>query len=126
VTEKRLAGDEADRVQPLLDEATADIRAALEEMVESDISVLGVVGTVASVAIAVVGVVAAIPTAGTSLVALVPAMVALTSTTIQQAGPIAEAVFESREPDVPWPSSASTPRRRSWPARSPPSSAPSR
>jgi hypothetical protein len=100
VTEKRLAGDESDRVQQLLDQTTADIQAALDEMEESDINILGVVGTVASVAVAVVGVVAAIPTAGTSLVALVPAMVALTSTTIQQAGPIAEAVFESREPDV--------------------------
>jgi hypothetical protein len=100
VTEKRLAGDEANRVQQLLDQTTADIQAALVEMEESEVNILGIVGTVASVAVAVVGVVAAIPTGGASLVALVPAMVALADTTIQQAGPIAEAVFESRDPDV--------------------------
>lgn len=100
VSEKRLAGDEADRVQRLLDQTTADIQAALQDMEASEVNILGVVGTVASVAVAVVGVVAAIPSGGASLVALVPAMVALADTTIQQGGPIAQALFESKEPDV--------------------------
>jgi hypothetical protein len=99
VSEKRLAGDEANRVQQLLDQTTADIQAALEEMEESELSIGDIVGTVASVAVAVVGVVAAIPSGGASLVALVPAMVALADTTIQQGGPIATAVFDGKSLD---------------------------
>lgn len=100
ISEKRLAGDEADRVQQLLDQTTAEIAAALEEMKESELSFGDIVGTVAAVAVAVVAVVAAIPSGGTSIVALVPAMVALAGTTIEHAEPIAKAVFESRDPDV--------------------------
>ena len=100
MAEKRLARDEADHVQQLLDQTTADIQAALDEMQESEMSLGDIVGTVASVAAAVVAVVAAIPSGGASLVALVPAMVALADATMASAEPIAKAVFESREPDV--------------------------
>lgn len=100
VSEKRLAGDEADRAQQLLNQTTIDIQAALEAMKQSKLSIGDIVGTVASVAVAVVGVVAAIPTGGASLVALVPAMVALADVTVENAEPIAKAVFESRDPDV--------------------------
>lgn len=99
-SEKRLASNEADHVQLLLDQTTADIQAALSEMQDSEMSLGDIVGTVASVAVAIVGVVAAIPSGGASLVALVPAMVALADTTLASAEPIAKAVFESREPDV--------------------------
>lgn len=107
ISEKRLAGDESKRVQQLLDQTTADIQAALlaQEM-EDEVSILGVIGTVAAVAGAVVAVVAAIPTAGASLVPLAAGIVALTSTTIQHAGPMAEKLFDgkdlsdSNDPDV--------------------------
>lgn len=100
ISEKRLAGDEADRVQQLLDQTTAEIMATRREMEQSRLEVGDIPGTVAAVAVAVVSVAAAIPSAGTSLVALAPAMVALAKTTIDHAEPIAKAVFESREPDV--------------------------
>jgi hypothetical protein len=100
ISEKRLAGDEATRVQQLLDQTTADIHAALEEMKTTKITILQTVGSIASVAVAVVAVAAAIPSLGTSLVALAPAMVVLATTTIEHAEPIAQAVFESRDPDV--------------------------
>lgn len=100
LAEKQLAGEEAAHVRQMLDQATAEIQAALEEMKASELTFGDIVGTVAAVGAAVVSVVAAIPTAGASLVALVPAMVALTSTVIANAEPIAKAVFESTEPDV--------------------------
>jgi hypothetical protein len=97
LSEMRLASEESKRVQQLLDQTTADIQAAMAEMQESKINFLGVAVTIAEVAAAVVAVVAAIPTAGTSLVPLVAGMVALTSTAIQQAGPIADKVFEGKD-----------------------------
>lgn len=102
LSEKQLAGDEADRIQQLLDQTTADIQAAVQDMKESEseLSFGDIVGAVASVAAAVVAVVAAIPSGGASLVAILPAMVALADTTLESAEPIAKAVFESREPDV--------------------------
>jgi hypothetical protein len=97
ISEKRLAGDESKRVQQLLDQTTADIQAALAEMQQSRVNILGVVVTVAEVAAAVVAVVAAVPTAGASIVPLVAGVVALSSTAIQHAGPIADKVFEGKD-----------------------------
>ncbi len=98
VLEKRLASDESDRVQHMLNQTTADIQAALTEMEESEVSILGVLVTIASVAAAVVAVAAAVPTAGASLLPLAAGMVTLTSTTIQHAGPIADKLFEPKDP----------------------------
>lgn len=50
----------------MLNQTTADIQAALTEMEEFEVSILGVLVTIASVAAAVVAVAAAVPTAGAS------------------------------------------------------------
>jgi len=93
VTESRLAAEAIASVQSRLDQTTLDIQAALEEMREEPLDILGVVGTVAGLAAAVVAVVAAVPSLGASLVALAPTMVALSSAVIDNAEPIAKAVL---------------------------------
>ena len=92
-TEVRLASEAIASTQKRLEQTTRDIVAALAEMREEPLTIMGILGTVASVASAVVAVVAAIPSAGASLVALAPAMVALTSSVIDNAEPIAQAVL---------------------------------
>ncbi|WP_375386691.1 hypothetical protein [uncultured Microbacterium sp.] len=99
-SEKDIATDEASLVQQQLDNATADLQAAMAKMKETSFSFGDFIGTVASVATAVVGVIAAIPTAGASLVALVPAMVSLVDTVTAQADPIAKALLAGTKADT--------------------------
>jgi hypothetical protein len=97
LSEKRLAAEESDRLQQQLNQATVEIQSAIEAMQDSELDIAGLVGKVAAVAGAVVAVAAAIPTAGTSLVALAPTLVMLSETVIQEAGPIAAAVFKGED-----------------------------
>ncbi|KAA9105501.1 hypothetical protein [Microbacterium rhizomatis] len=99
-SEKSIATDEASLVQQQLDEASADLQAAMAKMKETSFGFGDLIGTVASVAGAVVGVIAAIPTGGASLVALVPAMVSLVDTVTAQAEPLAKALLAGTKADT--------------------------
>ncbi|MFN8193761.1 MAG: hypothetical protein U0R80_05680 [Nocardioidaceae bacterium] len=99
-TEARIATETLDDVQARLDQTTRDLEAALaaDAMRHEEVSIGGVLGSIASIAGAVVAVVAAVPTGGVSLVALVPSMVALSSTVVANAEPIAQALFAGEKP----------------------------
>ena len=100
MTEVRLAAEAIASVQSQLDQTTLDIQAAIKEMEEEELDILGVAGTVAGLAAAVVAVVAAVPSAGASLVALAPSMVALSSAVIDNAEPIAKALMAGDEAET--------------------------
>ena len=99
-TEARLVGEAIASVQARLNQTTQDIQAALDEMKEEELDILGIAGTVFSVAAAVVAVVAAVPSFGASLVALAPSMVALSSAVIDSAEPAAKALLAGNEVDT--------------------------
>ena len=99
-TEARFSAEAIASVQARLDQTTADIQAAMEEMREEEMSFGDIVGTVASVAAAVVAVVAAVPSLGASLVALAPSMVALSSAVLDDADDIAKAVLAGDPADT--------------------------
>ena len=99
-TDARLAGEAIASVQARLNQTTQDIQAALDEMKEEELDILGIAGTVFSVAAAVVAVVAAVPSFGASLVALAPSMVALSSAVIDSAEPAAKALLAGNEVDT--------------------------
>lgn len=98
-TEMKQATDETDYLQQQLEQATADLQAALATMTQG-FSLEGIIGTVAEIGTAIVSVVAAIPTAGASLVALVPSVIALSSSVLANATPLVEKLFQGEPSDI--------------------------
>jgi hypothetical protein len=94
------AVDEAKYQQQLLDQATADIQAAMDAMKTESFSFGDIIGTVAEVGAAIVSVVAAIPTGGASLVALVPAVASLASALVTEGPPLVQSLFDGVEANV--------------------------
>jgi hypothetical protein len=90
----QFALDEIAAVQRRLDGVRREIEAAIPRMRGHEFGIGDIVGPLAAVAVAVVGVIGAVFTAGASLAAVVPALVALTSTLIDQGEPVVKAVFE--------------------------------
>ncbi|TDB88675.1 hypothetical protein E1264_10660 [Actinomadura sp. KC216] len=103
-SEQQLAGDEVDYAQQMLDQATSDIRKALEELQRQNrsptVGIGDIIGSFAEVAGAVIAVATAVPTGGVSLVALVPHMATLANSLITNSEPIVKAMLAGEIADT--------------------------